>query len=160
MVKSYRLFFKRCSLPYPPNQLRSFTCSFAVSLRLNDRGFLTLWTFVYLIHLGWCLRVAFISAVLRRWGSPKQWWAGTGRELPWFLLSCCALWFMFFPFEISPLSSLPVDQTAEMEVVGIALWVFCLSSGPKDCGQKDSLPWNILQMILPSSNNILWIHFP
>lgn len=105
---------QRWSLPYIPNQLRNFLPYFAVCFRLNYIPFLTLFTFVYWIHLDWIFRMAFVSSVLRRWCSSKQWWAETGSELP-VLLYCYALWFPLSSLEIFPLSALPVDLRAETE---------------------------------------------
>ena len=125
---------RKGSLPYPLNQLRSFSCYFAVFLRLNCTDFLTSFTFVHLIHSGWFFRMAFIPAVLRRWCSPVQWWADTGSELPGASLTLyfevCLVFLWDFP------SVGPASGPKSWERGGTALWVLCLPTGPKDYRQS------------------------
>lgn len=143
----------RWSLPYLPNQLRIFSYYFIVFWRLNHTDFLTLVTFVYLIHWSWFFGIVFISTVLRTWGSPKQWWPETGCEL-----LCASLMLRFVVatvfFELFPLSALPVDVRAKVVISFLA-------NRAKGGGQpripSPGIP-GILQMVVVSSSTILWIY--
>ena len=68
------------------------------------------------------------------------------------LLRCCALWFMLFSFEICPLATLPLSEIEE----GLHR-EFSACHGATD---RDSLPWNGPQMLLPSKEWYMVNVFP
>lgn len=59
---------------------------------------------------------------------------------------------------VFPLSGLPVDLRAEIEV-GLRCEFFA-QQGKRQGKVKDSLPWNVLQMIFVSSSTVLWLYVP